>query len=435
MHETGAGGTVMVSKNLHRYIFMGKRFKIILVAFLLTGTLYFLFNGLIKGKSFLIPLVTAVVLGMVMNPVALKLKNWGLNWGLSVFISDFIIVCFIAFMIFLLAAQTSQIAGNWTEIQDRLNPKIEKLQNFMNNKLNMAVPGLNELNGSASGQEQQTESQASSAENSNSAGQQPASGKADNAANGTSKASGQSGSMFKFAKVKDTLAGVGMKVFGFLGDLLLMLVYIFFFMFYQRKFEDALVGLASEDKKKKIRSTLRESAGNAQHYLFGRFILILILAGMYMLGYSLAGLKYAVFISLIAALFSLVPYIGNIVGLLLALAASFISGGGTGQLIAIVAIYAVVQFIESYMLEPFVVGNKVDLNPVVIIVGVVLGGVVWGIMGMILAIPVLGITKVVFDNVDVLNPLAYALDQRGISSGGGWSDKVKSWFKHKIKGK
>ena len=228
-----------------------------------------------------------------------------------------------------------------------------------------------------------------------------------------------------FAKVKDTLAGIGMRVFGFLGDLLLMLVYIFFFMFYQRKFEDALVGLAPEDKRKKIRSTLRESAGTAQHYLFGRFILILILAGMYMLGYSLAGLKYAVFISLIAALFSLIPYIGNLVGLLLALAASFISGGGSGQLIAIVAIYSVVQFIESYMLEPFVVGNKVDLNPVVIIVGVVLGGVVWGIMGMILAIPVLGITKVVFDNVDVLNPLAYALDERGISSGGGWSEKVK----------
>ncbi len=419
---------------------MGKRFKIILVAFLLTGTLYFIFTGLTKGKSFLIPLVTAIILGMVMNPVALKLKKWGLNWGLSVFLSDLIIVCFIAFMVFLLAAQTSQIAGNWQQIESRLNPKIEKFQNFVNNKLNMSVSGLKDLNkssGASSGQEQQKENKQSQGENKDTAnqGQQQGSNPSGNSQTGTSKESGQSGSMFQFSKMKDTLAGIGMRVFGFLGDLLLMLVYIFFFMFYQRKFEDALVGLAPEEKRKKIRSTLRESAGTAQHYLFGRFILILILAGMYMLGYSLAGLKYAVFISLIAALFSLIPYVGNLVGLLLALAASFISGGGSGQLIAIVAIYSVVQFVESYMLEPFVVGEKVDLNPVVIIVGVVLGGVVWGIMGMILAIPVLGIIKVVFDNVDVLNPVAYALDERGISSGGGWSKKIKDWFQHKIKGK
>src|SRR5690606_10976306 len=107
------------------------------------------------------------------------------------------------------------------------------------------------------------------------------------------------------------------------------------------------------------------------------------------------GLKHALFISLIAALFSLIPYVGNIIGLVLAIAMSFLSQGDTGQIIGILIVFSIAQFVESYFLEPFIVGAEVDLNPVIVIVGVVLGGIVWGVMGMILAIPLLGICKVV----------------------------------------
>ncbi len=68
-----------------------------------------------------------------------------------------------------------------------------------------------------------------------------------------------------------------------------------------------------------------------------------------------------------------------------------------------------------------------------VIVGVVLGGIVWGVMGMILAIPLLGILKVVFDNIESLRPLGYALDERDISSGGGKQEKVKKWVIDKAK--
>ncbi|MDQ3395762.1 MAG: AI-2E family transporter, partial [Bacteroidota bacterium] len=65
---------------------------------------------------------------------------------------------------------------------------------------------------------------------------------------------------------------------------------------------------------------------------------------------------------------------------------------------------------------PYVVGHKVELNPLIIIIVVVLGGAVWGVMGMIISIPVFGILKIVFDHIPVLNPLGYALGEEDISS-------------------
>ncbi|MFW6310378.1 MAG: AI-2E family transporter, partial [Prolixibacteraceae bacterium] len=103
-----------------------------------------------------------------------------------------------------------------------------------------------------------------------------------------------------------------------------------------------------------------------------------------------------------------------------------------GELIGIVVVFSLAQFFESYVLEPFVVGGKVDLNPVIVIVGVVLGGIVWGLMGMLLSIPILGILQVIFNNTKSLRPLGYVLDERDVSSGNGKGKKIKEWFMRKI---
>ncbi|MGK7394909.1 MAG: AI-2E family transporter [Candidatus Cyclobacteriaceae bacterium M3_2C_046] len=412
---------------------MDKKLKILLYTFLILGSLYFLFVGLAGGKVFLIPLVTAIVLSMMMNPVAHKLMHWGLSRGLAVFLSDLIIVLFIAVMVFLFAAQANKIADSWSQIEDRMQPKIEQVRQFVQNKFNVSLPTFQ------SGSQNQSSSPATASQGetpSGSTSQDTTSNQNNNPQSSDISRGGQptsgSGQAFSLSSLRSTLTQLLSRIFGILSDLLLILVYIFFFMFYQQKFEQAIVGFVPEGKKDQAKQIIRSSAKSAQQYLFGRFILILVLATLYTLGYSIIGLKYALFISLIAALFSMVPYVGNVIGLFLALAMSFLSGGSVTQLLIIMGIFAVVQFIESYVLEPFVVGGKVDLNPVIVIVGVVLAGIVWGIMGMLLAIPVLGILKVVFDSITVLKPLGYVLDERGISSGNQSIQKIKGWFKNKV---
>ncbi|MFP4444245.1 MAG: AI-2E family transporter [Spirochaetia bacterium] len=389
---------------------MSSKFRIILYSFLVFGSLYFLFIGLTSAKSFLIPLIAAIILSMVINPVARRLKRWGVKWGIAVFLSDFIIVLVIGVVVFLLAVQASQVAEDWPQIEKRLRPKVEQVESFLNDKLNIQVSLP--LGREGADQDQNNPQQNQTQQN----GDQ------------SMLLNGDQSMLLNRSVLIIT------NVFGFLGNMLLILVYVFFFTLYQKKFADTLVGIMKGEKKEQARTIIKKSAELAQQYLFGRFILILILAGLYGAGYSIVGLKYAVFISLTAAVFSLVPYIGNLLGLLLAVFMLFLTSGVIlAQLIGVLAVYIISQFLESYILEPFIIGQRVDLNPVVIIVGVVAGGAVWGIMGMLLAIPIIGILKVVFDNIETLKPLGYGLDARGLYSGESKVGKLKSRIIGKIK--
>ncbi|HYO22768.1 MAG TPA: AI-2E family transporter, partial [Flavisolibacter sp.] len=73
--------------------------------------------------------------------------------------------------------------------------------------------------------------------------------------------------------------------------------------------------------------------------------------------------------------------------------------------------YAVVQFTQSYLLEPLIVGHVISINPVFTIVGIVGGELLWGIPGMILALPLLGIIKIICDHIEPLKPFGYLIGE------------------------
>jgi predicted PurR-regulated permease PerM len=83
---------------------------------------------------------------------------------------------------------------------------------------------------------------------------------------------------------------------------------------------------------------------------------------------------------------------------------ALMQGGGTNVALAIFITYVVVQFIQTYLLEPLVVGREVNINPLFTIGGLVAGELVWGIGGMVLAIPIMGILKIIFDHIEPLKP-------------------------------
>jgi predicted PurR-regulated permease PerM len=85
-----------------------------------------------------------------------------------------------------------------------------------------------------------------------------------------------------------------------------------------------------------------------------------------------------------------------------------------------------VQFIQTYVLEPLVVGAEVNINPLFTIMGLVAGEVLWGIPGLVLAIPLLGIAKIVCDHVEPLKPYGDLIGQEKKES--GLKKKTKAFF-------
>lgn len=401
--------------------------SILIYSTLLIVGLYFLFWGLVKAKAFLAPIVVAALLAMVVLPICRWFEKKGISRGWASLLSDLVILLFFVGLAAVMATQVKSIAQDWPQIQERMEPKIEQLQEFIadktgfsiqeqNQRIANTVPGSSpgsgqQAEGSSPDENQQQESpdQSSQAEgNQQQEQQQEEPSQEGSQTQQSGGGSGGGGSMLSSAGSFITT------FFGFIGTFLLTFVYIFFFLLYRNKFKRSVLKIAPEEKRERSKTVLNESTDVAQNYLFGRLILIIFLAVLYSAGLSISGVKHAILISVLAAVLSLIPYIGNVIGFILALGMAFFSGSGLMGAIGVAITFAIAQFVESYILEPYIVGDKVNLNPVVTIVVVVLGEVVWGVTGMLIAIPALGIAKVLFDHVPVLNPLGYLFGQEDI---------------------
>src|SRR5690606_21083508 len=205
------------------------------------------------------------------------------------------------------------------------------------------------------------------------------------------------------------ISGMLGQAFSFLGNYLLTFIYVFFLLNYRKDFKIFLLKIFSEEKRSEVNAVINESITIAPRYLAGKATMIAILAGLYAIGLGISGVENFILISILAALFSIIPYIGNIIGFALAVALGFAASGETGILIGIALTFGIAQFVESYILEPFIVGDKVDLHPFFVILVVIIGNLIWGVIGMILCIPIMAIVVVILLHIPNLKPLGELL--------------------------
>lgn len=420
--------------------------KILIYSTLLIVCLYFLFLGLVKAKTFLAPLSLAALLAMVMLPVCRWFEQKGTNRGWASLFSTLIILLFFMILAGVVSYQVKSLVQDWPKIQERLKPKIEQLQEFVADKTGLSVqeqdqkiaktiPGSN----SSSGSNARKNSSENPPDTTGSGKQTPQNEnpQKNQSQQNKSSSTSESGSKSSESGIASSAGNFLMKFFSITGTFLLIHIYIFFFLLYRKKFRTSILKMVPEGRQHKAKKIISESSEISQSYLFGRLILIIFLAAIYSAGLSISGVKHAILISVLAAVLSLIPYIGNIIGFVLAIGLALFSGSGLTGVIGVSVTFAIAQFVESYILEPYIVGDKVNLNPVVTILAVVLGGAVWGVAGMLIAIPALGIAKVVFDRIEVLNPLGYLLGNEDIGndneSGDNFFDKTKRWAKNKFK--
>jgi predicted PurR-regulated permease PerM len=158
---------------------------------------------------------------------------------------------------------------------------------------------------------------------------------------------------------------------------------------------------------------LREISTVASRYMGGIFIVAGCLCIMNSIGFSIIGLKYPIFMGIIAAIFSFIPYFGTLIGYIVPFTFSLLTMNSPMYALAIVAQYFIVHLIENNLLTPNIVGDKLKINPFFIIVGLIGAAMIWGVPGMMIIVPTLAITKIIFENVDRLHPFAYLLGPKG----------------------
>jgi len=220
------------------------------------------------------------------------------------------------------------------------------------------------------------------------------------------------------------LSGVASGVMSFLIDFILVLVYIFLFMYYRTHIKKFVLQLVPEPQKNNAREIITDIQKVSQKYLAGLGMMIVGLWIMYSIGFSIVGLKYAVFFAILCGLLEIIPFVGNLTGNFLAIIMVIIQGGGMGMIFGIVITYAIVQILQTYILEPLVVGAEVNINPLFTILVLVAGELLWGIAGMVMAIPLLGIIKIICDHIEPLKPYGFLIG-REKKKKPGWFGKTR----------
>lgn len=345
----------------------------LLAAILLVVVLYF-------GKPIVIPFMFAIFFSMLMAPMCRWLDKKGLHRAISCAICILILAIGVLTMLGIAGAQIAVFAKDVPQIEEKANELIGQLHEFVEDRFNVSYAEQKEF----------TSKQI--------------------------KAIGKSAGGY--------ITGFFAGMISTIASLILTLVFTFLLLFNKEKYEDFFVWLYQEEDTKKVKSVVNKISTVAQKYLTGRAMSIIILWVLYSIGLLIVGVKNAVLLAGIAALLTVIPYVGSTLGGLFPFLMALVTEDSFNPALAVVGVIVFIQAMDNYFIEPNIVGGEVNLSALASILSIICGGLIWGVAGMILFIPMAGIAKIVFDNVESLKPYGFLIGDPS----GNKPNVIKTWF-------
>ena len=184
------------------------------------------------------------------------------------------------------------------------------------------------------------------------------------------------------------------------------IIYVLFFLLYERGIRDGVLML-SQSSETDWRMILSEIRRMIEKYLGGMFKVMGILAVLNSIGLWLIGVGYPVFWGVLASVLALIPYLGTLLGGAFPLLYSIAVSDSWWQPLLVFILFGTIQFIEGNFITPKVVGNQVSLNPLIAILSLFVGASIWGLSGVVLAIPMAAIFRIVSSHFESMRPIAF----------------------------
>ncbi len=310
------------------------------------------------GSSLLLPLLVSAILATLLDKVTNKLKQWRLpNW-LAITLSIILMVVIFLLLTWLIGSQVSNMADDWPTIKEKTTEKLNSFSEWANQSLNWDYKDYINNNKRLVGK-------------------------------------------------MESAAGFFISSFmNLMSQSLIIFVYIILLLMQKRRFIDFFKKMTSNAAA--MTFILSDSSNIISSYFFGKSKIMIFLFGIYYLGFMIGSVPYALFLALFAALFSIIPYIGNIIGGGIAVVLSYLYAGTTPALI-VIGVLSVAQLAESYILTPWIISNETNMNPFITVFGIILFSMLWGTVGAIIALPIIGVLKVIFEHTKGMEAYAHLL--------------------------
>lgn len=313
------------------------------------------------GQDIIVPLIFSAIIALVLQVfVAFQIKK-GIPKILAIFIALFLLFVFGIALVFYISKQLTLLADAIPEIITNLVPIIENTKAYAGDIFHFNASEL-----------------------------------------------GQYSNELKANLISASKSFIGPTILN-IGNLLflsfLIPVYLFMFLYYQPLIREVVYQTFKGSSKEKLQELIGSSKKIIQKYLLGLLIESALVAGLNITGLLILGIDFAIILGLIGGLINAIPYIGGMVAALLPLLIALATKPPIYALLVIL-VYVVIQFIDNNIIMPYIVATNIQVNGLISVVVVILGGELWGVSGMFLSIPIAAILKIIFDYFPSFKPLA-----------------------------
>ncbi|WP_374442876.1 AI-2E family transporter [Epilithonimonas sp.] len=321
----------------------------------------------IIGQQILIPMVLGLLIAILLMPLCRFMENkLRFPRGLSSILASVFALAVIGAIIYLMSVEVAKLANDWPQFQKQFIQLTDNLQSWISRTFGVRR------------HEQLTY------------------------LNDTLKKSISTGT----AILEKTLTSVGyvLMLTGF------TFLFSLFFLLYRTHLLKFLVASFTETHHKTVFDIVENIQFMVKKYLVGLFLQMIIVTILSFIAYTIIGVKYNFMLAILTGILNILPYIGIFTALLIGALITFATSGISHVLFIVIAI-VVIHAIDGNIIMPRVVGSKVKINSLIVIIGLVIGEMLWGIAGMLLTIPVLAIMKIIFDRVEGLQSWGFLMGE------------------------
>jgi predicted PurR-regulated permease PerM len=327
--------------------------------------LFLVFAGAYYAKPFLVPILIGGILATLLLPLCNALQLRKLPKALSVLICMLVLLFSIAIIISLLGWKVAELANDFTLLKQKIIEIFIQLQTYIFNQFGISIA-------------QQS---------------------------------------FIINAEQPSYSHLAQQIANFIASLFasfsIIFTYVFLLLYYKDHIKIFIIKLAKSMQKNETEIEIIVSSATrvSKFYLVGLFKMIFCLWIMYGIAFSILGVKNAIFFAILCGLLEIIPYVGNIVGTLLTILITAIHGAPVPILLGIALTYGIIQLIQGWILEPLILGPQVKINPLFTIIALIIGQLIWGIPGIVLAIPIIAIIKIICDHFEPLMPFGFLIGE------------------------
>lgn len=205
------------------------------------------------------------------------------------------------------------------------------------------------------------------------------------------------------AKISEAGQSIFNRTISFIGgifEFVIILSIAFYMSIQERGIKKFFASLMPKEHREYVTDLVERIQFKMGRWLQGQIFLMFLVFVLDYLGLLLIGAPYALILALISGLLEIIPYVGPVIAIIIATTVSFMHGPLIGFLV--LGLFVLVQQLEGYVFTPLVMKKAVDLNPVLIILALMVGAKLGGVMGIIVAVPLVTVAREIVNDIIII---------------------------------